>query len=199
MSKRIHGVFCLETDWWNDLNRTSTVKPVLKLLSQRPGAHIPYVHRDVSTTEEFRHYCEKWTQRRNLPYPILYLSFHGEPGCLRVGDSRRSGSTISLDDLATILGLGLRGRIVHFGSCETLATDRRNIQRFLRSTGAVAATGFKKSVDWLYSSVFDVLLFDSLVGASMTVQGMRRVKREVTTEHAGMCRKLDFRMEIRDA
>ena len=197
MRRRNHGIFCLEADWQNDFNRTTTVKPVLKLLSQGGVVAVPFVHRTVATQEEFAHYCKKWAQKRMARFPILYLAFHGEPECILVGDRRPPRSTVRLDELAEILGTGLRGRYVHFGSCETLRTDQRNVQRFLQQTGALAATGFKEAVDWFYSSVFEVLLLECLTRRSLKRSGAQAVKREMYSEHKTMCKTLDFRMVVR--
>jgi len=198
MKRRVHGIFCLEGDWWNDFNRSSTVKPILKLLREGVGLNVPYVHRDVATRAEFEHYCQRWTQAQMHNHPILYLAFHGEAGVLFVGDRRKKESVVTLDELASVFGEQLTGRMIHFGSCATVATDRRNIQRFLRNTGALAVTGFRQSVDWLHSAVFDALLFEALLREPMTSRGLMRVHRRMKDEHPAMCRALDFRMEIRD-
>lgn len=197
MRRRIHGIFCLETDWWNDFNRSSTVKPVLKLLSQGVRSQVPFVHRDIGTREEFEHYCGKWRQGNGSKYPILYLAFHGEPTCIHVGDGRRSNHKVSLDELAELLGSGLNGRIAFFSSCSTLATDRRNIDRFLRNTGLVAVAGYKQHVDWLYSSVFEVIFMESVLRYPLNLAGARRVKEAIRSEHGPMSRSLDFRMVVR--
>ena len=196
MKRETHGIFCLEGDWWDDFNRTSTVKPVLKLLAQGVGPSVPFVHRDVATLEEFKHYCERWSRKGTGKFPILYLAFHGGPAELFIGRGRRD-ARVTLDELAEFLGDDLRGRLIHFGSCETLATDRRNIARFLKRTGAVAVTGFKREVDWLYSSVFDVLLFEVLLRFSLTTKGARAAKQRMLGEHGKMCKELQFRMEVR--
>jgi hypothetical protein len=121
-------------------------------LGSADGVVVPTVYRDVATVEEFEFYCKRWRQKGNRRHPILYLAFHGAPGCIFVGDRRRKDTTVTLDDLAALLGPGLKGRLLHLASCETLYTDRRNIQRFLRDTGAVAVSGYKLSVDWLESA-----------------------------------------------
>lgn len=192
------GIFCLEGDWWNDLNHSSTVKPVLKLLSGSADQPIPFVHRDVGTVQEMRYYLAKWANRGMSKYPLLYLAFHGTNGTLHVGDRRRSGSDVDLQTLAEWLDGRLKGRIVHFGSCETLGADRRHIQRFLRRTGATAATGFRESIDWLKSSAFEVLMFDVMLRRPFTVASAQRIKQDLWREIPGLARQLEFRMEIRD-
>ena len=197
MRRKRHGIFCLEADWWSDFNRTSTVEPVLTLLSQGVRADVPHVHRDVGTVEELAFYLRRWAQRGNARYGILYLAFHGEPGCIRLGDQRRKESVVTLDDLAEMLGTGLSRRLVHFGSCETLRVDRRLVRRFLDRTGLVAASGFRTPVDWLDSAVFEVLLFEVMLRYSLTIQGARAVRTTMRAEHGAMCRRHDFRMVVR--
>ncbi|HSG08953.1 MAG TPA: DUF6642 family protein [Longimicrobiales bacterium] len=197
MRRKPHGIFCLEADWWSDFNRTSTVQPVLHLLEQGMRTEVPHVHRDVGTREELALYLSRWSQRRHAQYRILYLAFHGAPGHILLGDRRRNESEISLDELAEMLGTGLSGRLVHFGSCETLAADRRLIRNFLDRTGLVAASGFRTPVDWLDSAVFEVLLFEVMLRYSLTVQGARAVRATMRKEHPTMCRTHDFRMVVR--
>lgn len=197
MRRKPHGIFCLEADWWSDFNRSSTVEPVLHLLEQGVRAAVPHVHRDVGTREELALYLGRWAQKGNAQYSILYLAFHGAPGCIRLGDLRRKESVVTLDELAGMLGTALTNRVVHFGSCETLAADRRLIRRFLDRTGLVAASGFRTPVDWLDSAVFEVLLFEIMLRYTLTVHGARAVRATMRREYPAMCRKHDFRMVVR--
>jgi hypothetical protein len=199
MRRKPHGIFCLETDWWSDFNRTSTVVPVLNLLSQGVRTDVPHVHRDVGTREELAFYLRRWAQRGTARYSILYLAFHGEPGCILLADQRRKESVVTLDDLAEMLGTGLSRRVVHFGSCDTLREDRRRVRRFLDRTGLVAASGFRTPVDWLDSAVFEVLLFEVMLRYTLTVQGARAIRATMRREHGAMCRRHDFRMVVRTA
>jgi len=193
------GIFCLEGDWWGDLNKSSTVKPVLKLLSQTPERRVPFIHRDVGTREELRYYLRKWAQHGRAGYPILYLAFHGESECILVGDLRNpKKSKVTLDELAEDLGSKLTGRIVHFSSCETLKTDKRNILRFLRKTGLVATTGFQKEVDWLKSAAFEVLMFDAMLRRRFTAHGAHLIERDLRTEAKALADEHGFRLITRD-
>ncbi len=194
-----HGIFCLEGDWWNDFNQTSTVKPVLKLLSQGTQRPVSFVHRDVATRDEFAHYIAKWSQRGMKKFPLLYLAFHGDPGVLYVGDQRRKERAVTLDELAELLGTGLSGRMVHFGSCSTLNTDRRNITRFLAKTGALAATGFKSDVDWLKSAAFEVLIFEVMLRFKLTIRGARQMDKALLEEVPYLRREFKFRMVINES
>jgi hypothetical protein len=187
-----NGIFCLEGDWWGDLSRSSTVKPVLKLLSQAGGKAVPYIHRDVGTIAELEHYVRKWSQKTFSGYPVLYLAFHGQEGAIWVGDRRKSEALVNLDQLAEWMGSGLRGRLVHLGSCGTMYTDKRNLRRFLVATGVNAVTGYRKEVDWLKSAAFETLLFDILIRSQSG-----RVLQKVNAEARGLAKELGFRIVLR--
>ncbi len=199
MRRKPHGIFCLEDDWWKDFNRTSTVEPVLALISQGVARDVPHVHRDVGTREELAYYLKRWSQKGSDQYAILYLAFHGNEGLIFVGDQRRKDARVTLDDLADMMGGGLTGRIVHFGSCGTMGVDKRHIRRFLNRTGLVAAAGFKSEVDWLTSAVFDVLLFEAMLRYSLTPRGARAIRARMWNEYRALCNRLDFRMIVRHA
>jgi hypothetical protein len=104
---------------------------------------------------------------------------------------------MELDELASLLGSGLNSRVIHLGSCQTLYTDKRNLQRFLRDTGAAAVTGFKRSIDWLESATFEVLYFDVLLRYSLTPTGVRAAERHLRREHNAVCKRLEFRVVTR--
>ncbi len=194
--QRMKGIFCLEGDWWNDLNRSSTVKPGLELLCQA-DKNVTFVHRDVGTVAELYHYLDKWSQRGRSNFPILYLAFHGDSEGLRVGDGRRRDGKVTLDTLAERLSGRCNGKLIHFGACGTLDLDERHIQRFLRTTGATAATGFRSDIFWLKSTVFEVLLFEVALRGAFTRTGARGISSRIKGELAGLAGELGFRMIIR--
>jgi len=191
--KRPKGVFCLEGDWWNDLNRSSTVKPVLKLAGQ--GEHpVPYVHRDVATEEELTHYLKVWTQKRYARFPMLYLAFHGEAGAIFLGSGGVRAPTLDLDWFSERLHGKCKGRIIHFGSCETLSVDARHVKRFLRETEAVAVTGYREPVDWLKSAAFELLLFNAIQKKTFTKRGAQAISDIMDREVRALVKETGFRM-----
>ncbi|MBX7190768.1 MAG: hypothetical protein K1X94_01840 [Sandaracinaceae bacterium] len=195
--KRGKGIFCLEGDWWNDLNQSGSVKPMLDLISAGADIAVPSVHRDVATRDELEFYLRKWVQGRYKTYPLLCLAFHGSEGALHLSDGRKAESTVTLDELAELLDGKCHGRIIHFDGCSTVVGDVRHLKRFLRQTGALAVTGFTNDVPWLDAAAFDILLFATFQQQALTRGGMKAVKRRVFTELRGMARELGFRMEIR--
>lgn len=194
--RRNRGIFCLEGDWWNDLNHSASVKPVLELLCQVEKA-LCFIYRDVGTVAEFDHYLNKWSQQSRAKYPILYLAFHGNAEGLSIGDARRRDARVTLDALAEKLKGKCKGKLIHLGSCSTLDLDERHIQRFLQTTGATAIAGFRSDVEWLKASAFDMLFFELILRGSLTIAGARRIKRLVSDELDELAKELGFRMVIR--
>lgn len=199
MQWKAKGVFCLEGDWWNDLNRSSTVRPILELLGANGRKKkVPFVHRDVATLDELEFYLRVWTQKRYAGYPILYLAFHGSPGEIALSDWRKKTSSVSLDWIEEQLAGRCRGRVVHFGSCSTMHVDRRRLQRFLRATGATAVTGYTADADWMKSAAFELLLLDALQWWTLGRNGARAVDGYMKSEVRQLCRDLELRMVIRE-
>ena len=191
------GIFCIETsDWWGSYGDTSSVRPVLDLLAGGIDPKPNVVHRSVATREELRHYLGRW--RRTRRFPILWLAFHGAPGVVYLDDRGRKSHTLTLDDIATMIGPRLSERLIHLGSCSTLNIDRRRITRFLRRTGMVAATGFRRDLDWLTSSALECVILSTLLRYRLTLDGARRMERALRREATYLRRQLAFRIVLRD-
>lgn len=174
------------------------MEPVLALLNQGASKRpLNFIHRVVRTREKFADYLGQWV-RRGAKYPILILAFHGGPGKLYVGRASHKDHVVTLDDLATILGDGLRGRLVHLSACRALDVEQRRIRRFLKRTGALAATGFRKDVNWLRSSAFEVLIFETLLRHPLTRAGARRMDRTLKEEVPDLRREFRFRVVLNE-
>jgi hypothetical protein len=81
---------------------------------------------------------------------------------------------------------------------ERLAVDRRHIKRFLRRTGMTAATGFAADLDWLRSTVFELLVLSTILERRMTLRSARRLQQALKREVPSLRRELAFRMVIRE-
>ncbi len=193
-TEKAKGVFCLEGDWDSDLRYRASVVPVLELLDRSSSPRVRHIRRDIGTFTEFEYYLRKWTQKRYEAYPILYLGFHGAPGVLHVGDRRRG--PVTLDWLEERLAGKCRNRVIHFGSCGTLATHGNRLRRFLQKTGALAVCGYREDVDWMLSAAFELILLYEFQFNALTRAGMAAVNRRVRREAANLARDLKFRMVI---
>ena len=194
-----HGIFCLEGDWWEDLKSTPSVEPVLRLLEDSHTSRVPYIHRDVGTSADFKYYLKKWIQLKYSDYPILYLAFHGEAGLIYIGDRRRTEATVTLDDLEEWLAERCYGTIIFFGSCATLASDNRRLRRFLKKTGAQAVLGYLNQVDWIESSAVETLILGEIQYNTLSRSGLKSFKDRLhrLLRGSNFYRRLGFKMVIR--
>ena len=85
------------------------------------------------------------------------FAFHGSARTLHL-----SGANVTLDELASEIEGRARGRILYFGSCETLEIPDKEIETFRRTTRAQAVVGYTKSVDFLEAAAFELLLIECL-------------------------------------
>jgi hypothetical protein len=150
------GVFCLEGAWERDLTDKKTTLPVLELLQQQ--GFIDFIHRDVGTSGEFRHYLDLWADHHREDYALAYFAFHGQQGALEVAEDK----LFTLGDLQAVLEDRCHGALIHFGSCSVLDVPERKLEAFLDATGARAVCGYREDVDWIECAALDLLLFYNL-------------------------------------
>lgn len=186
------GLFCLEGGWEKDLRGRTTVAPVLELLETSHYPSIRSIHRDVATLGELEHYLQRWTLKRYDDYPILYLGFHGDPGILYMRAGQRD--PVELDWIGERLAGACKGRIIHFGSCGTLALHGNKLNHFLEKTGALAISGYRTDVDWILSAAYELVLLSALQFNTLTKGGLAAALRRVKRDAGTLARVLEFRM-----
>ena len=179
-----NGILCLEGDWDTGLRRRRSVVPVLDLV--KSSWNVPFIYRTAGTRDEFRRVIQEWSKAKYAAYPILYLGVHGGPGYIDIGDEE-----IPLRDLHEFSGVG-KGRIVHFGSCETLSAPRKELSAFLAKSRFTAITGFKTEVDWLHSCALEILILDLLSSRRITSRGMKAFKSHLDKMAGTLVRSLGF-------
>lgn len=197
MAKAKKGIYCLEIgEWYASLKDRCSVEPVLQLLHQSPKC-VPYIHRDISTFPELEFYLKKWTLGKHRDYPILYLAFHGSSGAIHLYKSNGQRDTVTTDDLFQLLEGKCHRRIIHFGACSVLDMHGHKINNYLRKSGAVAISGYKKDVDWMHSSIYDLLYFSELQENTFFIPGVAAVKKRMTKYAQGMGSDMNFNIRIR--
>lgn len=180
---RIPGIFCLEGPWAAQLTERSSVEPLLDLLSRTNG--IRYLYDRVHTKEELFHLVNKWPQRQYDGYRIGYFAFHGSPGTIQLARDR-----VTLEELGEVLTNRLRGKFVHFGSCEVFETSPERLEHFRSQTGARAITGYRTAIDWMRSAALDLLYFDAFAYKSQA----DAIERDVRAQAGGLVDRLGFDM-----
>ena len=183
------GIYCLEGNWYGLKDKT-TVEPAMSLLERNYYLKVPYLHHDVATRNELEFRLKEWARPTFNTHPILYLGFHGNAATICVGDNKE----ICLDEICTILKDSCKNRVIHLGSCSTLALDDERIRYFRNQTGALALFGYEHDIDWLHSIAFEVLLLGELQYVSFTFSGMKGLDARLNKTAASLRESLKFSM-----
>ena len=195
-TRQTRGIYCIETIWYGDSDRTS-VRPMLQFLEDLYGA--PYIHRDAATRDELFHYFVKWLASDPKEFPILYLGFHGSTeGKIWLETPDGTSDMVNYEVLGSHLEAGCKNRVVHFGSCASLAgvdwTD------FLDMTGASAVSGYEGEVAFEDSAAFELLYladFQYHGGRSLTPNVAKTVHKNMTEDgspYSALATHLEFAM-----
>lgn len=185
------GVFCLEGDWWNDLKQPSSIEPILNLIDQRHTHKRRHIHCDVATREEFFFFLKKWAQKQYHTHPILYLGFHGAGGKIYLGALNKSPE-IPLQEIADALEGKCDGRVIVFGSCETIKAGPWAVKKFLERTRALAVCGYKREIGWMQSAALDLLVLTAMQEAPFTLHGIGKIGTLIKGRSAGLASELGF-------
>jgi len=176
-------VFCLEGDWEKDLRKKSSIGAALDFL--QANCNIQYIHKHCGTKENLAYYLSRWKQKRYKDYSICYLAFHGHPEVIEVGNEH-----VDLSELADMLNGSCVNKIIHFGSCNTLDTDSAKVRDFLEKTQALCVCGFRTDIDFLESSVFDMLLMQKF----QEYRNIKSVDRDLKRNYRKLITKLEFKL-----
>ena len=69
---------------------------------------------------------------------------------------------MTLSEIADVLEGELAGCAVHFGSYSTMRTKRANIDDFMNRTKADLVSGYRKQVDFIESTAWEILWFNHI-------------------------------------
>ena len=148
-------IYCIEGNWNAHPRSRQSIRPILDLLHDSCG--IKYVYRRATTKAEFLEALRQYTFCRYDNYPILYICYHGQPNGICIGRE-----FVTLAEIADVLEGCLTDCIIHFGSCSTLRVKRLVIDDFLTKTGAAIVTGYRRQVDFVDSSAWEMIWLQSL-------------------------------------
>ena len=214
--KNPHGIFCLETIWFDERSNPST-RSLLELLERVQG--VPFVYRDISTWEEMdfclgryvgRSMYKKDYQLGNLG--ILYLGFHGSPGEISLREDTSHPHDEDEVDLAKI-GKSLTRSdprdkpplydcsygVVHFASCSVLRADAQAM-KFKEQVGAACVSGYRKSVESIESWAFELMYLAEmsklLEQKNVNVGTLGTLDKKIGSrpEYSGLAKTLGFTM-----
>jgi hypothetical protein len=179
------NIFCLEGLWEQDLTKKSTILPILELLYLNDS--VEYIYKDCATTEETEFFLLKWTLEKYAYFPILFLAFHGQEGIIKM-----SKTEYPVDKLSDVLEGKCKNAIIFFASCKTLRMDKRKLKKILVKTEALAICGYRNDVDWMKSAAFELLVLNEMQQNSLTVQGMKAIRRRIVRQFPNLVKGFEF-------
>jgi len=188
------GIYCVEGLWnHDDLRDKSTVLPILDLLEKK--GYCDYIFHDCATREELEYFLNKWkTKSINEKYPILYLAFHGDKGCIFLNQH----VIYSLSELSEFLKGKCSRKVIYFGSCSTLNIDKRIVKNFLEKTRAIAAIGYKSDIDWIQSAACDLFVFEALQNDKLDTKGIENIYKKIINDYGNLHKILDLSVVVND-
>ena len=209
--KNPHGIFCLETIWFDERSNPST-RSLLELLEGLQG--VPFVHRDVSTKEEMDFCLGRWVGRstNKKDYQlgdlgILYLGFHGSPGQISLREDQShwdDEDEVDLEEIGESLAhednkYDCSGSVIHFASCSVLRAPAR-AEELRKQVGAACVSGYTKSVEstasWAFELMYLALLSELLKTKNVNAGTLGTLKEKITSkpEYKGLAEHLGFKM-----
>jgi hypothetical protein len=147
----INTIFVLESSWdkENPL-KISSVMPFVSEFAKQRG--IKAYYQVFTDTRSFSHWINEFNKVAT-PSSLLYIASHGNRGSLYAlnGGIKRGSIVNALAKAKNI-------KYVHFGAC--LFGSSENLNLILKKCKHFQwAAGYNKSVDWINSTLFDILLW----------------------------------------
>ena len=176
-------IYCLEGNWNKNPRSNQSVKPILDLLYT--FSKVKYIYRKCATKDEFLKGLQTFTRKRYSNYTVLYIAYHGKKNRIYFGNDY-----ITLKEIANVLEGKLNGKIVHFGTCSTLHTSLKNITDFITRTGCSLMSGYKKDVECISSSAFELVYFELL----QRYISFRRIHSTIIKRYQTLVENLQFFM-----
>lgn len=99
-----------------------------------------------------------------IPEPtVVSISSHGSRGMVEVG-----GATVPLKTIAEALKYSSNTKLLHFGGCEVLKGITQ--EDLISLSLPMPLSGYKQSVDWAQSAIFEFALYEFLLTRNRTVK-----------------------------
>jgi hypothetical protein len=144
--------------------------------------------------QEFKATFDRMVEKNGIHY--LYVATHGEDKKL----SGTMGSSISITKVANCISEAdySRGKLVglYFGSC--LFGNTKNLIKLLERGNKVRwIAGYDRSVDFIKSSIFDILFFNTLLSfrkdeKNTEIEAIKKTADQIKRDAPGLIRDLGF-------
>ena len=195
------------------------LKKAWKELKKAGEDEFRFIHRRTATKEGLYYYLEKClgdnADKGINKYNVIMFEFHGAKGSIWINsakdkktptedtetptkdtEAQREDGEFSIEsfgeELQEKFGKScFKGKVVYFGSCET-ALDKESIKEFKKQTGASAVIAFTKTINWIESAAFELILLDWLSHYAQP----KRVKDSIEEFYPRFSKNLGMHFEI---
>lgn len=178
------NIFCIEGDWGQGYEDCRSITTALDFLNASIGIHA--IRKGCTNPEQFSNYLKDSLKDSYESFGIIYLAFHGSPGKLHINQHQK----IDFSSIAATLEGKARDKIIHFGSCSTLKLSGWDLRRFKKATGALAISGYSKEIDFIESTVLDILYFRKC----QAYQKVSLISRDMHLHYGKLVRQMGFKM-----
>ena len=178
MANALHNIICLEAEWEYrnaQSNKFSlNTEPLLNWLRTFHGCDIVYRH--ILNKQDLQYYLNYFAshKREFNKYDIIYIACHGWHHAISL---EGEDGHIDLSELSTMANGFFENRIIHFGSCKTLANSTE-ATKFKEDCGARLVSGYEICVDAMTSAIADAAFFNEI----MNYQNIGIFKNETTSK-----------------
>ncbi|WP_417558243.1 DUF6642 family protein [Mesoflavibacter zeaxanthinifaciens] len=176
-------IFAIEGEWNDNLRKKETIKSSLTLLEE--VSNINHIYRKVNTVVGLVGYLKESKKMPYQEYDIIFLAFHGT----RYDIEMSKNNYISIKDLADNCNGWFNEKHIHFSSC-AVGLDPKRLEYFKEVTGAASVSGYKKTIDFFESSIFDMVLLQKLTEYSR----MGSLDNYLKSKFKYLYNKLGFKM-----
>lgn len=150
-------------------------------------------HRTFLDRASFKHWVEAYNNQDLSGPKLLYIASHGNNGRLSGLQKDINRATI----ISTLSG-AKNISFVHFGSC--LFGSENNLDELLDSAQHLRwAAGYTASVDWIDSTLFDILFWGRIESRDENTKGRKThtLVSDLLHEVHGLANTLGFRLHYR--
>jgi hypothetical protein len=183
------SILVLEAPWDKDTVKSKSVWPFVSEFAKT--MNLQAYHQVFYDKRTFCHWIGQFNQEEeDIPTPkLLYVAAHGTTG--RIAGIHRDTINATMKAARNI-------KFVHFGSC--LYGNEHNLKSLLKAARHIQwAAGYEKELDWVDSTIFDILFWRKVAIREEHTKGKKffKLTSELISEVHGLAEKLDFRLQYR--
>lgn len=181
------SMLVLESPWDSYSVYSKAVWPFVSEFAQAMA--LQAFHQSFSDKKSFLHWVQQFNSERISGKKLLYVAAHGTDG--RISGLRESinGTTI-----CNALQKAKNIKYVHFGSC--LFGSEANLESLLKRAKHIGwEAGYEKSVDWVDSTLFDVMVWRRIARRDSETKRRKThtiIETLLKEEIPGLARNLGF-------